>query len=223
MKYINKQIQNEPETLRNYRNTTPDASYIGFVDTDDLLIKALLHEQGHLCGYCMKRIKKATSASVEHYISQKKHPSSAYSVQQHKTNSLLYPNMLAVCVNDGKHCDKSRGNIPFRILNPHHISCEQLIQYTIDGDIKSHQNVDVSTDIETLKLNCQPVKDSRNEFWKKAKEKLKEKHPKGMWTRAILEAERQQYIDKTNGKYEAYCNYIVYHFNRLLSLPKYNN
>lgn len=57
MKYIEKKISNEPKTLKDYRDTTPNASYDGFGDTDNLLKKALLEEQGHICAYCMKRIK----------------------------------------------------------------------------------------------------------------------------------------------------------------------
>ncbi|MDM1072589.1 hypothetical protein HX001_08805 [Empedobacter brevis] len=224
MKYINKQIALEPQTLTLYRNTTPNANYKGFVDTDSLLKQALLNEQGYLCGYCMKKIPEANGkyVSVEHYISQEKHVDSNLTELRHSQSSLRYNNMLAVCVNNGIHCDKSRGNIPFKVLNPHHISCEQRITYSLTDKVESKNNVSVDFDIELLKLNCQNLKELRGFFWLEAKEKLKRKHPKGTWTKQIIETERQIYIDKKAGKYKAFCNYIIFRFNHLLSLPKYS-
>ena len=223
MKYINKDIRSEPATLNIYRNTTPDASYNGFVDTYGLLKRALLTEQGFLCGYCMKLIPYADGrfTSVEHYISQKKHENSNYTLVQHKTHSLRYNNMLAVCKNNGKHCDESRGNIPFKILNPHNKICETHIKYTLSGKIESRNNPLVDFDIEILKLNCQSLKDLRSEFWETAKNKLITKHPKGTWSKNIIELERQHYIERQSGKHRAFCNYIIFRFNHLLSLPKY--
>lgn len=224
MKYINKQIALEPQTLALYRNTTPNANYKGFVDTDSLLKQALLLEQGYLCGYCMKKIPEANGkyVSVEHYISQEKHADSNLTALRHKLFSLRYNNMLAVCVNNGLHCDKSRGNIPFKVLNPHHNLCEQRVKYTLADKVESKNNVSVDFDIDLLKLNCQVLKELRSVFWIEAKEKLKKKHPKGAWTKNIIETERQFYIDKKSGKYKAFCNYIIFRFNHLLSLPKYS-
>ncbi len=80
MKYIEKKIGNEPKTLKSYRDTTPEASFKGFTDTDHLLKKALLAEQGHICAYCMQRISLKLNAKhkprieVEHILSQENHP-----------------------------------------------------------------------------------------------------------------------------------------------------
>ena len=46
MKHIDKNINNAPESLRLYRNTTPNARYNG--DTGGIRL-ALLKEQGYIC------------------------------------------------------------------------------------------------------------------------------------------------------------------------------
>jgi len=221
MKYIKKNLRLEPKSLIKYRKTTQNATYKGFSDTDGLLKKALLKEQGYLCGYCMKRLLDEKDCSVEHYISQIRHPDSKYKQKKHKEKSLVYNNMIAVCLNDGEHCDKSRGNIPFKILNPHNNSCENYIKYTKQGKIKSRENEKVDFDLDTLKLNCQTLTDARIEFWEKAKDKFIGKHPLGTWTKKLLNVEKQIYIEKKDDKYKAFNNYIVFRFNELIKLPKY--
>ncbi|SMC59307.1 HNH endonuclease family protein [Moheibacter sediminis] len=224
MKYIQKKIVLEPNTLRDYRNNTPEPkSYKGFGDTDKKLKKALLNEQGYLCGYCMKKIVDEKYVSVEHYISQEKHVDSPHSEAYHKRLSLIYNNMIGVCINNGEHCDKSRGNIPFRILNPHQNVCESLITYNLIGEVVDRNNSNVAYDIELLKLNCQPLKELRINLWEDAKTKLIAKHSKVTWTKKILETEKQFYTEKSNGKYSAFCNYIIFRFNELIKQPKYNS
>ena len=65
MKYIQKNIKNEPDTLKAYRST-PNATYTGFADTRQLLKTALCKEQGYICCYCMRRIepKQGRSSSA---------------------------------------------------------------------------------------------------------------------------------------------------------------
>lgn len=222
MKYINKQIALEPQTLAIYRNTTPNATYLGFGDTGSVLKNALLIEQGYLCAYCMKKLPDSNFVSVEHYIAREKHISSPFTQSKHDKKSLLFTNMLGVCKNNGIHCDKKRGNVSLKILNPHDKNCETLVQYTLDGRIKVENNGKVKFDADLLQLNCQIVKDSREHFWEEAKAKLIAKYPKVTWTKKILETEKQIYISKSNGKFKAYCNYIIFKFNHLLNQPKYN-
>ena len=53
MKHILK--NNEPTSLRIYRDSTPNATYTGFPSKKDIQ-ESLLDEQGHICAYCMQRI-----------------------------------------------------------------------------------------------------------------------------------------------------------------------
>ena len=104
MKYIKK--EKEPKILKEYRESTPDASCTGFIDTDNRLKKSLLSEQGHVCAYCMQRINLKKSSGkpkieVEHILSQK----------DKSKKDLDYKNMLAVCngnLGGEEHCDKSK-------------------------------------------------------------------------------------------------------------------
>ena len=126
MKHIKKN-QNEPSTLKDYRTTTPNATYRGFVDTGHLLKKALLLEQGHLCAYCMGRISiklnqdNKPRIEVEHYSSQNERPDL----------DLIYKNMLGVCngitQQKKEHCDKSKKYKSLRALNPLNKNVETLI------------------------------------------------------------------------------------------------
>src|SRR5690606_4757453 len=122
MKYIPKDIKNEPTELRNYRISTPNATYKGYIDTikDDNkerypLREALLKEQGYICAYCMGYISilernenGKPKIEVEHFKPQSKYPNL----------DLRYENLLGVCNglsftypdNDAvHHCDKTNG------------------------------------------------------------------------------------------------------------------
>jgi uncharacterized protein (TIGR02646 family) len=129
-------VKNEPNTLKLYKETTPEASYGGFGDTDQLLKKALLEEQGHICAYCMQRIKvdpNKPKMKVEHIQAQTNYPN----------KSLDYMNMVGVCNgNEGGigHCDNSKGNKKLKILFPHKKDCEQLVKYSTSGEINSNPN-----------------------------------------------------------------------------------
>lgn len=74
------------------------------------LIEALLAEQGYICAYCMRALRKPDKAHVEH-IDPRHGLTGA-----NDTASVDYRNMLAVCDGDAdagaKHqiCDKSKGN-----------------------------------------------------------------------------------------------------------------
>jgi uncharacterized protein (TIGR02646 family) len=93
MKYIKKNLKNEPESLRIYRETTDNPRYKGG-NFDQLVLKtALLNEQGFLCAYCMGRISLDLNRfykpkiEVEHYQAQ----------EEYADKTLNYQNMLGVC------------------------------------------------------------------------------------------------------------------------------
>lgn len=224
MKYIKKN-GTEPKTLKEYRQTTPNAIYKGFIDTDQKLKKALLKEQKYICAYCMRAIDLDT-VSVEHYISQKKHKDSPYSIEKHKQLSLEYRNMLGVCVNNGEHCDKTRMNTPFRRLNPLKPECEKLLTYSFSGRISAiTDNEDVSFDIELLKLNCDFLKNNRLTILEAAKNIFIKEHPRGTWTKKMLKKEAEKYRQPINrkgiAKFKPFCNYIAWYFNELSKNSKY--
>jgi uncharacterized protein (TIGR02646 family) len=122
MKFINKNIKNEPSSLKKYKATTPNATYSGLSKKE--VQDALLEEQGYICAYCMGRIshEKYDGPSsdikpmigIEHFIPQAK--SKAEEKAKTKKLELDYLNMLGVCNgSEGKeenkksiqHCDKT--------------------------------------------------------------------------------------------------------------------
>lgn len=151
MKYIRKDISNQPASLTEVQST-PGATFDDCNKND--IRQALLEEQGYICAYCMRRIddqrdkKGRPRVFIEHYITQ----------SEDRPSSLSYVNMLGVCDgNDGypghlQHCDRSRRNVPLTI-DPRSGRCEALIKYTNGGEIYSN-DPDVNNDLDkTLNLN----------------------------------------------------------------------
>ena len=217
MRYIDNRNR-EPKDLTEYRATTPGATY------DDLrgkesIRQSLVDEQGYICAYCMGKIFVDTS-SIEHYIAQEYHHDSPYPKEEHSKQSLLYSNMSAVCINVAEHCDKRRGNIPIKILNPHHSSCEKLITYTLEGEIipTGVEEDKVKFDINLLGLNCPKLKKKRiaakDEVWGRFKKNFQ----KGNWTKELFQQKAEFYSSKKRCKggiyrFHAYCNFIAWYFN----------
>ena len=124
----------EPKTLIEYR-TQPDAQYDGpqFTPVKSEIREGLLQEQGHLCAYCMQRIK-ASKMKVEHWKSQSACPS----------RQLDYTNMLGCCMgNEGnphkqQTCDTHKGDLPLK-YNPAQLSyaVQSKMRYKGDGRVDS--------------------------------------------------------------------------------------
>lgn len=216
MKFISKRNK-EPEELSTYRET-PGVTYDGIgKEIKDIIKKSLLEEQGYICAYCMGKIKCDT-CTIEHYISQTRHETSPLSEEEHKKNSLLYINMSGVCINDSIHCDKHRGNIPLEILNPHHLTCEKLITYNLEGHVSpmGGEKEKVTKDIETLGLDCEKLKKQRKATLDEVWGRFEQEHKKENWSKELFLKYADKYRHKQHTrkglKYHAYCNFIVWYF-----------
>ncbi len=218
MRYINNRHK-EPAELALYRENTPGVSYDGIPKKEKTIIReSLIDEQGYICAYCMGKIINVENYTIEHYITQKRHETSPYSEAEHKKQSLLYSNMSGVCINNGDHCDKKRGNIPFEILDPHRASCEELITYDLQGNIiPSGSEVEkVKKDISTLGLNCKKLINGRtaalDEVWKR----FVNEHERSSWSKELFMERAQFYrtkqLKRGKTKFHAYCNYIAWYF-----------
>lgn len=242
MKQINKRIENEPNALRIYRETTENANYNGYVDKDiqtreDKPLKnALLREQGHLCAYCMGRISLALNEQnkpkieVEHFQSQDLFPKL----------DLLYSNLLGVCNGASvtypenekvHHCDKTKGEygkmngqVRLRKLDPRNITCEQLLCYTPNGEILSINNDnDVTWDInEVLNLNNKALKNARKGVIDNVLKQMIKEKPDKQWNKVFLMKHLEEWQTMANGKFRIYCMAAVWFINSLLSKPQYN-
>lgn len=222
MKYIEKKKQNEPPTLKAYRETTPNASYSGFTDTEQLLKKALLDEQGHLCAYCNGRISLKLNENgkprieVEHFLSQDAHPE----------KDLDYENLLGVCngitIQKNEHCDKSKKAEPLQKLDPRHASIESKLTYSLKGFISTVKaDPIVEADLKLLNLNDSFIVGSRKQAMDEALKELKTKYPERLWTKYLFDKEIENWQSKHHGKFRPHCNAAIWLLNLLKQKNKY--
>jgi uncharacterized protein (TIGR02646 family) len=206
MKYIQKHISREPRKLREFRESTPNASYNGLHGTvKDEIRNTLCIEQGYICAYCMGRITPTPAGmEIEHYIPQVKISGSPFSEEEHKSGQLKYLNMLGTC-NGIRSCSNIRGN---RILksNPMHPSCENLIKYRKDGFVYSDDQ-GIQNDINILNLN--QLTEARRVVIDKAREEFISKSPQKLWTNVMIHNEISRWKSPKQTRhgiaFEEYC------------------
>ncbi|PTP19729.1 TIGR02646 family protein [Vibrio splendidus] len=210
MKKINKLI--EPVALTQYRSQ-PTAIYDGpdFTTVKDDIRQKLLEEQGHLCAYCMARIKIG-NMKVEHFA-----PQSLFPIQQ-----LQYSNMLGCCKgNEGSPkpshtCDTKKGNLILKYspsISTHHI--DSRVTYSGSGRILSRSE-DFDSQLNTvLNLNQSRLKENRVAALEAVVADLGRKQ--GTRTKTEI----QQYIAKyssrdRNNKFHNYYGYILFDLQKRL-------
>ena len=172
--------QKEPPELVAHKKTKY-ATYANMpMDVHQAVLDSLMHEQGYICAYCMRRIPqkgREPAATIEHIDAQSNTDIGA---------TLDYRNMLAVCngnrgsAENVMTCDAKRKNIPLTV-NPLRPSTLLDIQYKSDGTICSvDENVNRDLTV-TLNLNCNAfgLVDCRRDALQKMLIELKEKHSSG--------------------------------------------
>jgi hypothetical protein len=218
MKQIVKSDKNEPQSLRDYKATTPNATYNGYTDKDlrypnkslPPLKNALAKEHGYICCYCMGRIDEF-NMSVEHYITQHYHPSSPLKPQEHKANDLVYKNLLASCnVSEGRNCSGIRGNEWLQI-DPRLKICESLVVIDKNGRATS-SNSKIQQELDDiLKLNTPLLIENRKAKIEIAMDRISQIKDSGNFTRKQLEKELAYRLETSRGKYREYCMAAVHY------------
>lgn len=209
MKYINKNHQREPKSLRRYRETTPNATYSGMHGSIKQHIRDILaEEQGYICAYCMRRIiPDESNMEIEHFIPQQRHPKSQFSPLEHQDGQLRYMNMLGTCYGS-RSCSNIRGNIPLTV-NPMRPDCERLVKFRKDGTVYS-EDKNVQIDLENLQLDL--LSDVRKVVIDKAREEAK-KHKN--WNNEFLDSEIRKWkaLKRTRHGfgYEEFCMAAVHY------------
>jgi uncharacterized protein (TIGR02646 family) len=213
VKHVVKNIKNEPQTLRDYRNLTPNASYSGYGDKNATgnppLKSALSIEQGYICCYCMQRISEQ-QMSVEHYITQSHHPSSPLMPQAHKDNDLNFLNMLASCNTGDRNCSGLRGNV-WLTIDPRKKDCERLVRFEKNGrayseDPKIQQEID-----KILQLNTPLLQENRKDTIERAATRLANLKKTGFFTEHQLQNEIDYWLARSHGHYREYCMAAVHY------------
>lgn len=218
MKHVLKNIKNEPQALRDYRNSTPNASYSGYGDKDangnTPLKTALANEQGYICCYCMQRITEA-KMSVEHYITQNHHVTSPLPPQEHKDNDLVFLNMLGSCNTNQRNCSGLRGNV-WLTIDPRKIDCERLVRFEKSGRAYS-DDPSIQGEIEKiLQLNNPVLQKNRRDTIDRASKRLDSYKKKGFLSRSLLENEINYWLEKSEGQYREYCMAAVHYLQSKL-------
>jgi len=194
----------EPKSLSEHKSK-PHADYDNYANKDDLRM-ALLDEQGHICCYCMQRIK-LDRMKIEHYQCQDRYPE----------KQLNYSNLFGACLgNEGQrpknqHCDTKKGKADLKV-NPTDLNrnCEDLIKYRSNGEIYSEDS-EINRDLnETLNLNMETLKKNRRTVIDTVIAQLESKFPRQTWSRSVLEEKIKQYSSlNAEGQYSEYCAAVV--------------
>lgn len=205
----------EPKSLLEHR-LQPFADYDNYSQKEELRA-SLLTEQGHICCYCMQRIKK-DEMKIEHWRSQDEYPDL----------QLDYNNLLGACEgNQGspkhlQHCDTKKGNTRLTI-NPldNFKNCEDLIKYLSNGRIYSDDTTINNELNEVLSLNMQTLVNNRKVILDTLLEQLNNEKPTGDWTVAMLNRKIQEWSNKQKDeKYKPYCQIAIYYLKKKLSKLK---
>jgi uncharacterized protein (TIGR02646 family) len=212
MKRINKK-KSGPKSLSEHKSKT-HADYDNYSDKDDLRM-ALLDEQGHICCYCMQRIK-LDRMKIEHYQCQDRYPE----------KQLDYNNLFGACLgNEGQrhknqHCDTKKGKADIKV-NPTDLNrnCEDLIQYSSTGKISS-KDPEINRDLnETLNLNMETLKKNRRTVINTVITQLESKFPQQTWRKSVLAEKIQQYSSlNAEGKYSEYCAAVTGYLKQRLGI-----
>lgn len=221
MKYIKK--SKEPSSLILYRKQK-DAYFDGYADKDDLR-KSLLKEQKYLCCYCMQKIS-IDKMKIEHFI-PRTDENKGIELQ------LVYSNLLAACLgNEGQakhlqHCDTRKANEKI-IINPALLSCESIIKFKSTGEIYS-DDLEINNELGVvekpgkgdlggkLNLNYVVLIKNRKKTLDSALKKFIEKHPKGTWSKAVLQREIDKWENTNLEEYEPYCQIVIFHLKNKLN------
>lgn len=185
MIYIKK--GSEPQKLLTYRRQ-PNATFDDMdADVKTQLRNSLLAEQGHLCAYCMCRIKGENDVKIEHWS------------PRNPENELDYNNLLAVCYgNEGfpkekQTCDTRKGSDVISI-SPLNESDMRRIYYLNSGEIHStdaNADRDMQNTLNLNDRNGQPFM-RRQAALKSFKHEL-HKYKNAKSTRAFLKKMQDQY------------------------------
>lgn len=174
-------------------------------DTKSILRNALLDEQGHICAYCMKRLKD--KVKIEHYV------------PRNEENELQYTNLLVVCSGGeglkkkDQTCDTRKGNTVLHI-DPQNAGHMQQIRYKSNGEIFA-DNEDFQRDLDqTLNLNLESLVEWRKTALEEMKVRIFQNCGGSRPTRDFWERKLQMFQSRANGKLSPYCGILIYYLQR---------
>ena len=214
----------EPTTLTSYRSSIPRDSLEDSNIYDDFpdksregcqnnsignLRKQLLEEQGYICCYCMSRID-CNNSKIEHFKPQ----------SRFRNLQIDYQNLFVSCMGgegdrkSHQYCDTKKAEIELRAINLLG-NIESSINYKKEAKkiVISSDNSDIDNDIDILNLNVDRLTKNRKETYNNIIAKLKEKR----FTKPSIRAYIRYYSQKNSGRYEPFCQMVVYFLTKKLN------
>jgi uncharacterized protein (TIGR02646 family) len=212
MKWIEKNLKNEPKSLRLHRQK-PFSNYNNYAEKDDLRL-ALLEEQGYLCCYCMNRIQTPmqNKMKIEHFQSQHQFPEL----------QLDFKNLLASCKGNensdlkGFHCDKSKSD-KFISLNPTDATIMRQIKFGRQGQIFIQNELWQKEIDDILNLNVETLTVQRQSVYKGVTRFLQKEFGGTHPTKAVLNKKIKWWSEKKNGKFEPFCTVAIHFLTKALA------
>lgn len=215
MKYIEKKIENQPQSLSRHKSQ-PNSNYENYKEKDDLR-KTLLIEQGYICCYCMQRIANEENMKIEHFK-----PYSLYDGTHKKEDLRLnYTNLFAVCKGGENsafhlyHCDKTKQDNLIK-LNPSEKKLMDTIKFDGRGNVYTG-NTELDKEIDQmLNLNNENLRKARESVVKSIQNSIFKAFGGKVVTKSFLRKQIQKFEKKENGKYIEFCQVAVYQLQKYL-------
>jgi len=176
-------------------------------DRDNLRLQ-LLKEQGYICCYCMSRINYENS-KIEHLKPQ----------SRFRDKQIDYNNLFISCdggeglAHNKQYCDSKKAETELKAIDFLE-NIQDYLKYKKEAKrvIILSDNTNLSDDIDTLNLNVDRLAKNRKEAYDSVIANLKNEGFSSQNVRKILNYYRQMH----NGKYEPYCEMIVYFLTKKL-------
>ena len=195
-----------------YQYKTKSDCNIG--DSNNLRLK-LLEEQGYICCYCMSRVD-CNNSKIEHLKPQSKY----------RNLQIDYQNLFISCKGgegekaNNQHCDTKKAEKELKKIDllsniQDYIYYKKETQF-IEIDSKDR---DIKDDLDLLNLNISKLKRNRRNSYDNLLAQLQKRNFKISSIKKAL----NYYKNKHNGKYEPYCEMIVYFLTKKLKSKGINN
>ena len=178
-------------------------------DRAENLRKQLLQEQGYICCYCMSRID-CDNSKIEHFKPQTKY----------RKLQIEYQNLFIACSggegqkHKNQFCDSKKGEEELHYIELLS-SIEKRIVYKKSAKAIAIQSQDKNIDNElnsVLNLHVDVLQKNRKYVYDRVMQNLKSRG----YTIANIQKILTYYQEKHNGKFEPYCEMIVYFLRKKL-------
>ena len=199
----------EPRSLTQHR-CTAHANYANYGDKDGLRA-ALCAEQGHICCYCMKRIRPDSDhMKIEHWHCRDSYPA----------EELVYGNLLAACngsegqPRSKQHCDTRKGDslLSWSPADQNH-NVETVSADLGDGRIQSSDRVFNRELNDVLNLNEAFLINSR----KAVLESFQQRLSNGSLNRNAVSRMLVDWSNGAGGELREFCGVVIHWLNKKLA------